>query len=49
MWVDYKPVDEEIEDDYSGISHVFEMRIEMNEFDHGILALLKQQRERPEK
>ena len=28
---------------------VFEMRSEMTEFDHRILALLKQQRERPEK
>ena len=28
--------------------HVFEMWIGMNEFDHCILALLKQQRERPE-
>ena len=37
-------------DDYNtGIFHVFEMRIGMNEFDHGILALLKQQSERPEK
>ena len=32
----------------TGISHVFEMWIGMNEFDHRILALLKQQRERPE-
>ena len=29
--------------------YVFEMWIGMNEFDHRILALLKQQRERPEK
>ena len=29
--------------------HVFEMRIGRTEFDHRILALLKQQRERPEK
>ena len=28
---------------------VFEMQSGMNEFDHRILALLKQQRERPEK
>ena len=28
---------------------VFEMQIGMNEFGHHILALLKQQRERPEK
>ena len=28
---------------------VFEMRCGMNEFDHRILALLKQERERPEK
>ena len=36
-------------DDNTGISYVFEMRIGMNDFDHRILALLKQQRERPEK
>ena len=29
--------------------HVFEMWIGMNEFHHRILALLEQQRERPEK
>ena len=40
MWVDYKPVDVEIDDDNTGIFHVFEMRIGMNEFDHRILALL---------
>ena len=32
MWVDYKPVDEEIDDDNTGIIHVFELRIGMNEF-----------------
>ena len=51
MWVDYnyKPVDVEIDDDNTGIFHVFGMRIGMNEFHHRILALLKQQRERSEK
>ena len=29
--------------------HVFEMRFEMEQFDHRVLALLKQQQERPEK
>ena len=38
-----------LDDDNTRISHVFEMRIGMNEFDHRILALLKQHRERPEK
>ena len=38
-----------LDDDNTGIFHVFEMRIGMNEFDHRILALLEQQRERPEK
>ena len=33
MWVDYKPVDVEIDDDKTGIIHVFELRIGMNEFD----------------
>ena len=28
--------------DNTGIFHVFEMRIRLNEFDHHILALLKQ-------
>ena len=28
---------------------VFEMQIRMNEFDHRVLALLVQQRERPER
>ena len=37
------------DDDNTGIFHVFEMRIGMNEFDPRILALLEQQRERPEK
>ena len=31
-----------IVDDDTGIFHVFEMRIRLNEFDHRILALLKQ-------
>ena len=31
MWVDYKPVDVEIDDDNTGIFHVFEMRIGRNE------------------
>ena len=35
-------------DDNTGIFHVFEMRIGMNEFDHRILAVPKQQRQRPE-
>ena len=35
------------DDDNTGIFHVFEMWIGMNELDHHILALLKQQRERP--
>ena len=30
-------------DDNTGISHVFEMRIGMNEFDDPTLVLLKQQ------
>ena len=34
-------------DNNTGILHVFEIRIGMNEFDHRILALLKQVRERP--
>ena len=49
MWVNYNPVDVEIDDDNTRTSHVFEMRIGMNEFDHLILALLKQEREKPEK
>ena len=36
MWVDYKPVDVEIDDDNTGNFHVFEMRIGMHEFDHRI-------------
>ena len=39
MWVDYKPVDMET-DDNSRIFNVFEMQIGINEFDHRILALL---------
>ena len=38
-----------LDDDNTGIFHVFEMRIGMYEFGHRILALLEQQRERPEK
>ena len=38
-----------IVDDDPGIFHVFEMRIRLNEFDHRILALLKQLWERPER
>ena len=34
MWVDYQPVDVEIDDDNTGISPVFELWIGMNEFDH---------------
>ena len=34
MWVDCKPVDVEVDDDNTGIFHVFELRIQMNEFDH---------------
>jgi len=34
--------------DNTRIFYVFEKWIGMNEFDHGILALLKQQRQRPE-
>ena len=48
MWFDYKPVDVEIDDDDAGIFHIFEMQIGMNETDHRILALLRQQQERPE-
>ena len=36
-------------DDITRIFHVFEMWIGMNEFDHRILALLKQHQEKPEK
>ena len=38
-----------IVDDDTGIFHVFEMRIRLNEFDRRILALLKQPWERPER
>ena len=47
--------DDEDDDDAAagntGIFHVFELRIEMNEFDHRsfFISPLKQQRERPEK
>ena len=40
MWVDYKPVDVEIDDDNSGIFPCGEEW--MNESDHRILVLLKQ-------
>ena len=33
MWVDYKPVVVEMDDIYTGIFHIFEMRIGMDEFD----------------
>ena len=36
MWVDCKPVDVEVDDDNTGIFHVFELRIGMNEFDHHV-------------
>ena len=32
MWVNYKPVGVEIDDDNTGIFQVFELRIGMNEF-----------------
>ena len=35
-----------LDDDITGIFHVFEMQIGMNEFDHRILALLEYQRRR---
>ena len=38
----------EIDDDNTGIFHVFDMRNGMNEFDHCTFALLKQLQERPE-
>ena len=47
MWVDYKPVDVEIDNHNTGIFHVFELRIGISQFK--FLSLLKQQRERPEK
>ena len=34
MWVNYQLVDVEVDDDNTGIFHVFELRIGMNEFDH---------------
>ena len=34
MWVDYKPVDVEIDDDNTGSFHVFQLWIGINEFDH---------------
>ena len=44
MWVDYKPEDVEIDGDNTGISHVFEVRIGMNEFDHRICIALHRHR-----
>ena len=44
MWVNV-----EIDEDNTRVFHVFEMWIGKNEFDHGILALFKNQREGPEK
>ena len=40
MWVDYKPVDVEIDNDNTGIFHIFELRIGMNDFDPGSLLSL---------
>ena len=37
MWVNYKPVDMDIDDDNKGIFHVFEMQIGMNEFHHSMM------------
>ena len=37
IWVVYKPIDVEIDD--TGIFHVFEMRIGLNECDHRIKVL----------
>ena len=34
MWVNYQLVDVEVDDGNTGIFHVFELRIGMNEFDH---------------
>ena len=42
IWVDYKPVDGEMDDDNTEISHAFEMRMRINEFDHRILATERQ-------
>ena len=39
MWVDYEPVDMEIDYDNLRIFHVFEMQIAMNEFYHRTLAV----------
>lgn len=40
MWSDSKLVDVEIDDNNTGIYHVFEMQRGMNEFDHRIFFLL---------
>ena len=42
MWVDYKPVDVDIDDGNTGIFHGFELRVGMNEFDHRRFSLLVQ-------
>ena len=34
MWVNYRSVNVQIDDDNTGIFHVFELWIGMNEFDH---------------
>ena len=34
MWVDYMPVDVEVDHDNTRIFHIFELRIGINEFDH---------------
>ena len=39
IWVDYKPVNVEIDDDNTGIVRVFEIRIGMNEFDHRMMII----------
>lgn len=36
MWVNYKPVDVDIDDD-KGIFHASEMQIGMNEFHHSMM------------
>ena len=48
MQVDHKPVVVEIVEDSRIFFYAFEMWIGMNEFDPGILALFKKQRERAE-
>ena len=41
-WVDYKPVDVDIDDGNTGIFQGFELRVGMNEFDHRSSSLLVQ-------